>query len=139
MMNMTEARKLLELLQAVVPGDTPVTISSEVSILEALGIVSSERALSAMRVASLLVPPDTPATHRGLVNTLTQLMRMNPSITEAHRNVIGSALTQAAQADDFQLTFGTFLPICQSFIEAKGKPAGSTASEKRAARSESRT
>ena len=74
---MTEARKLIELLQSTVPAGTPVTISSEVRLLETLGVVSDEHAVSAMKVSSLLIPPDTPATFRGLMNLLTGLIRMN--------------------------------------------------------------
>jgi hypothetical protein len=102
-----------------------VTISSEINILESLGVVSNERALSAMKVASLLVPPGTPATFRGLMNMLTQLMKMNPKITEAHKSAINNSLAEAGQIDDFPLTFGTFLPICQKFLESKGKRGGS--------------
>lgn len=122
---MTEARRLLEFLQTTVPPNTPVTISSEINILESLRVVSNERALSAMKVASLLVPPDTPATFRGLMNMLTQLMKMNPKITEAQKSAINNSLAEAGQMDDFPLTFGTFLPICQKFLESKGKRGGS--------------
>jgi len=129
---MTEARRLLEFLQNTVPANTPVTVSSEINILESLGVVSSERAVSAMKVASLLVPPNTPATFRGLMNLLTQLMKMNPKITDRHQSAISNSLAEAGQVDDFPLTFGTFLPICQKFLESKGK-SGASASARGAA------
>ena len=122
---MTEARKLIEFLQNTVPAATPVTISSEMNLLESLGIVSDERAISAMRVGSLFVPPDSPATFRGLMNLLTQLIRMNPKFGDEHQGALDKALAEAGRIDDFPLSFGTFLPICQKLLDAKekGEPA----------------
>jgi hypothetical protein len=117
----TDARGMLKLLQSVVPPNTAVTVSSEINVLESLGIVSNERSVTAMRTASLLVPPDTPVTFRGLMNTLAQLMKMNPGIKESHAKVIDESLAMSAQMDDFQLTFGTFLPICQKLLEGKSR------------------
>ena len=122
----TEGRRLLEFLRTAVPAGTPITISSEISILETLGVISSERAISAMKVASLLVHPDTPATFRGLMNTLSQLMIMSPKITDEHRTSINNALAEASQIDDFQLTFGSFLPICQKLLESDEKQGGNS-------------
>jgi hypothetical protein len=122
---MTEARKLIEILQNTVPADTPVTISSEINILESLGVVSDERAVSAMRTASLLIAPDSLATFRGLMNLLTQLIRMNPKFADKDKGTLDKALAEAGQIDDFTLNFGTFLPICQKLLDAKesGEPA----------------
>lgn len=117
---MAEGTKLLEFLQNTVPAGTPLTVSSEVNILESLGVVSDERAISAMRTASLLIPPDTPATFRGLMNLLTGLIRMNPKFGGEHRGVLDKALGEAAQLDDFLLTYGTFLAICRKLLDAKG-------------------
>ena len=118
---MPESKKLLELLTSTVPANTPVTISAEIIILESLGIVAYEKALTAMRTAALLVPPDTPAKFKGLVNMLTQLKRMNPKFSEKHMGVLTDALAEAGQIDDFQLTFGAFLPICQKIMEVQQK------------------
>jgi hypothetical protein len=121
MAKMAEARELIAFLQNTVPADTPVTVSSEMNLLESLGVVSDERAVSAMRVGSLFVPPDSPATFRELMNLLTQLMRMNPKFADAHQGAIDKALAEAGRIDDFPLNFGTFLPICQKLLDAKGK------------------
>lgn len=123
---MTKARKLIEFLQGAVPAATPVTISAEVNMLEALGVVSEESGISAMRTSALLIAPDTPATFRGLMNLLTGLIRMNPKFGEENHETLDKALAEAWRVDDFQLTFGTFLPICQKLLEAKekGEPAG---------------
>jgi hypothetical protein len=120
---MPDPKKQLEFLMSVVPADTPVNISSELNVLESLGIVSNKDAVSAMRTASLLVPPDTPATFKSLVNMLAQLMRMNPKFTERHKSVVDDALAEAGKIDDFPLTFGTFLPICQQLMAAQRKHA----------------
>ena len=118
---MPEARKLIEFLQNTVPADTLVTVSAEINILETLGVVSDERAVSSMRVASLLIPPDTPATFRGLMNLLTGLISMNPKFADKHQGVLDKAFAESRQIDDFQLNFGTFLPICQKLLGAKEK------------------
>ena len=118
---MTEARKLLEILQDVVPASTPVTVSSEITLLESLGVVSQERAVSAMKVGALLVAPDTQATFLGLMNLFAQLIRMNPDFGDEHLGVLNRVLAEARQVGDFPLTFGTFLSICQKLLDAKGK------------------
>lgn len=122
--DLTNPEELLEFLARAVPGYTVVTISSEIMILESLGIVSDEGAVSAMRTASLLVPPDTPATFRGLMNMLTRLIRMNPKFTDQHRVVLDRAVMEAGQIEDFQLTFGTLLPICRKLLNAKREAPG---------------
>lgn len=118
---MTEARELVEFLKNTVPPNTVVTISSEINLLESLGVVSDERAVSAMRVGSLFIPPDSPATFRGLMNLLAQLIRTNPKFADMHRHALDKALVEAGQIDDFPLDFGTFLPICQKLLDAKEK------------------
>jgi hypothetical protein len=55
------------------------------------------------------------------MNTFSQLMMMSPKTTDEHRAAINNALAEARQIDDFQLTFGTFLPICQKLLEADEK------------------
>ena len=72
-----------------------------------------------MRTASLLIHPDTPATFRELMSLLTQLIRMNPSFTEQHQGALDKTLAEASAVDDFQLTFGTLLPICRKLLDAK--------------------
>jgi hypothetical protein len=126
MVAMTDAQKQLEFLMSVVPAYAPVTIATELNVLERLGIVSNKNAVSAMRTASLLVPPDTPATFKGLVNLLTQLMSMNPKFNAHHKSVLDDARAEMAKMDDFPLTFGTFLPVCQKLMEAQAKRGART-------------
>ncbi|MEP7337894.1 MAG: hypothetical protein ABI977_09120, partial [Acidobacteriota bacterium] len=115
---MSEKIKILALLQSVVPSSTPVTISSEMKILEILGIVSNPELAKAMQLASALIPATTPATLKGLVQLLSSLMRMNPKTTKDHHDTLTKLLTGLANIPDVALTFGTFLPICESLSEA---------------------
>ena len=119
---MPEEKRLLEFLKNAVPGGTPVTVASQIYILESLGVVSNKKAVEAMKVASLLVTPDAQVTFRGLMNLLTQLIMMNPKFGARHQGAMDSALSAARGMDDFPLTFGTLIPICEKLLEAKGKP-----------------
>ncbi len=113
---LTEA-KALSLLQVVVPPDTPLTVSAEVKVLEILGIVSIPEAVNVLKLASAMVPPNTPATLKGLVQLLTGLMKMNPSITKEHHAAIKDVLANLDKTPDAPLTFGTFLPICETLMK----------------------
>ena len=62
---MNEGTKILDILQVIIPGDTPLTVSSEVKILEILGMVKDPQLIRAMQLVSALVPPATPATLKG--------------------------------------------------------------------------
>jgi hypothetical protein len=115
---MNEQKRMLGLLQVVVPPETLLTVSSEVKILELLGIVSTRAFVTAMQIAAALVPDSTPATLKGLVQMLTGLMKTHPKATKAHHGKINELLTGLDTVPDVQLTFGTFLPICQALLDA---------------------
>jgi hypothetical protein len=112
---------ILTLLQVAVPADTPLTVSAEVKILEILGIVSNPELVKAMNLASSLVPSATPATMKGLVQLLSGLIRMNPKSTKTHHDTLNKLVANLANAPDVALTFGTFLPICESLLKAARK------------------
>jgi hypothetical protein len=118
---MNERTKLLDILAVAVPTDTPVTVSSEVKILEILGIVSNPQLVAAMQLVTTILPPSTPATVKGLIQLLGGLMKMNNKATSAHHKTITSLLVQLNGIPDTPLTFGTFLPICQMLIESSAK------------------
>jgi hypothetical protein len=118
-MEVVESLRLLELLEKTVPLGAPVTVSTEMNTLESLGVVSEAGALSAMRTGSLFFPPDTQVTFMGLMNLLTQLIRLNPRFADEHEGALERALAEARQLDDFPLTFGTFLPICRRLLQAR--------------------
>jgi hypothetical protein len=118
---MNEGTKLLDILQVAVPTDTPLTVASEIKILEILGIVKTPQLISAMGLVSTLVPASTPATLKGLVQLLGGLMRMSGKATAAHHKSITTILAQLDTIPDSNLTFGTFLSVCQTLTESSGK------------------
>jgi hypothetical protein len=117
---MNEGTKTLAILQMAISADTPLTVQSEVKILEILGIVKDRQLVTAMNLLSTLVPPSTPATLKGLVQILGGLMRMSNKATASHHDSITSILSKLDAIPDMNLTFGTFLSVCQKLIEAGG-------------------
>ena len=118
---MNERKKMLDILAVAVPTDTPVTVSSEVKILEILGIVSNPQLVAAMQLVTTMLPPATPATVKGLLQLLGGLMKINDKATTSHHNKITTLLVKLDGIPDAPLTFGTFLPICEKLIESSGK------------------
>ena len=121
---MNEQTKLLTLLQVTVPSDTVLTVSSEVKILELLGIVSNPDLVKAMQLTLTLVPPATPATLKSLMQMLGGLIRMNPKAGKTHQDSLTKHLASLTTIPDAVLTFGTFLPICETLIKASLKKHG---------------
>jgi hypothetical protein len=115
---MSTESKLLSLLQVVVPPDTQVSVASEIRILEILGIVSTPALVKAMQLSAALVPAGTAATLKGLVHLLSALMRMHPKTTRAHHSTMDELLAGLEAAPDVALTFGTFLPVCDTLLKA---------------------
>jgi hypothetical protein len=104
--------------------ETVLTVSSEVRILELLGIVSNPELVKAMQVMLLVVPPATQATFKGLLELLGGLIKLNPKTTKSHHDTLTKHLQSLATIPDAILTFGTFLPICETLLKAahaKGK------------------
>ena len=121
---MNENTNLLTLLQVTVAPETVLTVSSEVRILELLGIVSNPELVKAMQVTLLVVPPATQATFKGLLELLGGLIKLNPKTTKSHHNTLTKHLQSLATIPDAILTFGTILPICETLLKAahaKGK------------------
>ena len=58
--------------------------------------------------------------HR-LVLLLTGLMRMHPKVTQKNTDSLSKLLKTLATVPDTPLTFGTFLPICESLLKASKK------------------
>jgi hypothetical protein len=116
---MSEEKKFLSLLQVAVPAETPLTVPSEMRILQMLGIVSNHELLQTMEMATALIPASTPATLHGLVTFLSGLVRKHPKATKEHHDELGKVLKDFNSVPDAQLTFGTFLPICENLMNAK--------------------
>jgi|SRR5438876_1118482 hypothetical protein len=118
---MREEITILTLLQVAVPANTLLTVPAEVKILEILGIVSNPELVKAMNLSISLIPPTTSATMKGFVRLLNALIRMNPESTKTHLASLDKLVASLASAPDVPLTFGTFLPICESLLEARHK------------------
>jgi|RhiMetdeSRZDD1v2_1073273.scaffolds.fasta_scaffold2917076_2 hypothetical protein len=118
---MRDEKTILTLLQVAVPVDTLLTVSAEVKILEILGIVSNPELIKAMNLSMSLLPSSTPATAKGLVQLLNGLIRMNPKSNKTHHAALDKLVASLASAPDVVLTFGTFLPICESLLKARHK------------------
>ncbi len=118
---MREEIKILTLLQVTVPSSTLLYVSAEVKILEILGIVSNPELVRAMNLSSSLVPPTTQATMRGLVQLLSSLIRMNPKCSKAQHASLNKLVASLTNTPDVALTFGSFLPICESLLQVPPK------------------
>jgi len=120
---MREERTILTLLEVVVPANTLLTVSAQVKILEILGVVSNPELVKAMNLALSLMPSPsgTSATMKGLVQLLNALIRMNPKSTKTHHASLDQLVASLSGAPDAPLTFGTFLPICESLLNARHK------------------
>src|SRR5215470_6993391 len=117
---MSEMTKIVDLLQTVVPAEVPLTVQSEVRVLEVLRIVKDPQLVTVMNLVAELVPPSTPATLKGLVKLLGALMRISGKAKSSHHDSITSVLTKLDATPDVNLTFGTFLSICQTLTSEKG-------------------
>jgi hypothetical protein len=120
---MRDKATILSLLQIAVPANTLLTVPAEVKILEILGIVSNPDLVKAMNLSLSLIPPTTPATMKGLVQLLNSLVRMNPKSTRTHHSSLDNLMASLASSPDTPLTFGTFLPICDSLLHARHRLA----------------
>lgn len=119
---MQENKKFLAMLEVVVPPTTPLTVTAEINILEILGIVATHEMLAAMQITLAVVPQGTPATLYGLVALLGNIIKMHPKVTKAHLEALSKAVKALTTTPDSPLTFGTFLPICQTLMQAMGQP-----------------
>ena len=126
---MQENKKFLAMLEVVVPPSTPLTVTAEINILEILGIAATHEMLMAMQITLSVVPQGTPATLYGLVALLGNIIKMHPKVTKAHLEDLSKAVHALSSTPDAPLTFGTFLPICQSLMQAMGTPAHKAAAK----------
>ncbi|HEY2188198.1 MAG TPA: hypothetical protein VGH48_06520 [Caldimonas sp.] len=101
-----------------------VTVAAEVRILEMLGIVSNPDTVKGMNLTLAVVQPDTPAMMKGLFQLLAGLIRLDNKTTSAHHDSINKRLESLSAVADSVLTFGSFLPICETLMEAKHKKNG---------------
>jgi hypothetical protein len=118
---MNDRTNQLLLLQVTVPAATVVTVAAEIRILEILGIVSNPEMVKPMQLTLALVPPETPATLKGLFQLLAGLIRLNQKFGKQHHDKLTKHLDSLAAVPDAVLTFGMFLPICETLLEGSHK------------------
>src|SRR5258708_23160892 len=115
---MNEGTKILSILQVTVPPETPLTVASEIVVLELLGIVKDPQLVKSMQLAATLVPASTPATLKGLVGLLGGLVHISSKSTAAHHQSVKTILAALDALPDADLGFGSFLSICQTLLSA---------------------
>jgi hypothetical protein len=118
---MNDRTNELLLLQVTVPTATVVTVTAEVRILEILGIISNPEMVKTMQLTLALVPPETPATLKGLFQLLAGLIRLNHKFGKQHHDKLTKHLDSLAAIPDAILTFGMFLPICETLLKGSHK------------------
>lgn len=132
---MFDQSTLLSLLEVTVPPNTALTITSEVKILEIVGVVSKPDLVKSLQLVAAVVPPAAPATLKGLVQLLSGLAKMHPNTPKATHDGLATLLQNLGKAPDVVLTFGTFLPILSSLMKASPKKRShSTTIKKRSTR-----
>ena len=94
---------------------------SEVQIFELLHIVKNPHLVMAMKLAAALVPASTPATLKGFLQLFTRLLHLSDHAKPEHHRTMSSINSQLEGLSDENLTFGTFLMICQRLIKDSSK------------------
>lgn len=113
----TETKTMVDLLKGLMPAGAPLTVGTEVQVLELIGIVKDPELVKKMKLLTSIVSAGTPATLHGLVQLLGGLMHMSPRATSENHAAIDDALSVIKDVPDVALTFGTFMAICQSLLE----------------------
>lgn len=120
-----DTKLMLDLIKNSIPGATPLTIATEIEVLEMLGIVKDEKLVELIRKLSKLTPTGTPATLHNLIHLLSHLIRMSDRATDDHRQKIIDNLDGLKLIPDVDLTFGTFMSICEGLLESKHRQSAS--------------
>jgi hypothetical protein len=118
---MTDRDELVSILKLAVPASTPLTVASEVQVLDLLGVVRSPQSRTAMKIAAALVPPDTPATLKGFLQLVGQLLHISGNAKAEHHKTVSDLVSKLEGIPDVALTFGTFLDLCQSLLDSAEK------------------
>jgi len=118
---MDDREKLVTILKLAVPASTPLTVASEVQVLDLLGVVRNPQSRVAMRLAATLVPPDTPATLKSFLQLVGQLLHLSGHAKAEHHKTVSDLVSSLQGLPDVQLTFGMFLELCQSLLDSAEK------------------
>jgi hypothetical protein len=116
-----ETKLMLDVVKHSIPATTPLTIATEMEVLEMLGIVREPKLVALIGKLAKLVPTGTPATLHNLLHLLSHLMRMSERATADHHLIINDNLAALHAIPDVALTFGTFMNICEMLLESHAK------------------
>jgi hypothetical protein len=62
----TESKMMIGLLNGIMPASTPLTVQTEIQVLELIGVVKDPELVKKMKLLTSIAPPGTPATLHGL-------------------------------------------------------------------------
>jgi hypothetical protein len=113
-----QKRLMLDLVKGSIPASTPLTISTQMEVLQLLGIVNEPKFVELIGKLGKLTPTGTPATLHNLIHLLSHLMRMSDRATSDHHETIIAGLSALNAIPDVALTFGTFMAICEELMES---------------------
>ncbi len=113
----TESKMMIGLLNGIIPASTPLTVETEIQVLELVGIVKDPELVKKMKLLTSIAPMGTPATLHGLFQLVGGLMHMSSRATNDNHASIDEALSVLKDMPDVALTYGTFIAICQTLLE----------------------
>ena len=58
----TESKMMIGLLNGIMPPSTPLTVQTEIQVLELIGVVKDPELVKKMKLLTSIAPPGTPAT-----------------------------------------------------------------------------
>ena len=83
-----ETQMMVELLNSTIPATSPLSVATEIEVLELLNIVNEPSLVEKMKSFSKIVPVGTPATLTGLLQLLRNMMHASPKATDDHRKTV---------------------------------------------------
>jgi hypothetical protein len=113
----TESKMMIGLLNGIIPAGTPLTVQTEIQVLELIGIVKDPELVKKMKLLTSIAPPGSPATLHGLFQLIGGLMHMSSRATNENHASIDESLSMVKDMPDAALTYGTFIAICQTLLE----------------------
>jgi hypothetical protein len=113
----TESKMMIGLLNGIIPAGTPLTVQTEIQVLELIGLVKDPELVKKMKLLTSIAPASTPATLHGLFQLIGGLMHMSSRATNDNHTSIDEALSILKDMPDVALTYGTFMAICQTLLE----------------------
>jgi len=113
----TESKMMIGLLNGIIPASTPLTVQTEIQVLELIGIVKDPELVKKMKLLTSIAPAGTPTTLHGLFQLIGGLMHMSSRATNENHASIDESLSILKYMPDVALTYGTFIAICQTLLE----------------------